>query len=455
MKASVLVIDDDQDMCELIQDALVRKGLDVQWRTSGADGLELVGTDEFDVVITDLNLQSMSGLDVCARIKENRPDLPVIVVTAFGDMQAAIAAIRSGAYDFINKPLELEALAHAVDRAAHHRRLGAEVKRLRDAAQPSQGVGRLVGQSPPMRRVYELITRLRDTDASVLLSGESGTGKELVARALHTESQRASHPFVAINCAAVPAHLLESELFGHVKGAFTDARNSREGLFEQADGGTILLDEVGEMPLEMQPKLLRVLQERRVRPVGGNREVPFDTRIIAATNRDLETEVEEGRFREDLYYRLNVVQIHIPPLRARGNDILLLAQHFVRQAGERTGKAVQGISSEAAKKLLEYDWPGNVRQLENWIERAVTLTRFDQIMVEDLPDKIRKYQSTRTDQAEVDAEHMLTLEELERRYIERVLKAADGNKTQAAKILGLDRRTLYRKLERYEKQASA
>ena len=280
---------------------------------------------------------------------------------------------------------------------------------------------------------------------SVLISGESGTGKELVARALHTESGRGEQPFVAINCAAVPANLLESELFGHVKGAFTDARTARRGLFAEADGGTVLLDEVGEMPLEMQSKL----QERTVRPVGGNAEVPFDARVLAATNRDLETEVEEGRFREDLYYRLNVVQLHVPPLRVRGNDILVLAQELVERAATRAGKAVRGVSSEAARKLLDYDWPGNVRQLENCIERAVTLTRFDQITPADLPERVVDYVPDRISLGDVDLEHMLTLEALERRYIERVLRVSQGNKALAARTLGLDRRTLYRKLSRY------
>jgi len=315
-------------------------------------------------------------------------------------------------------------------------------------------MGGLGGESRAMLKVYDLIRRVASTDTTVLLSGESGTGKELVARALHTESTRAAQPFVAINCAAVPASLLESELFGHVKGAFTDAKATRKGMFEQATGGTLLLDEIGEMPLDMQPKLLRVLQERQVRPVGGNVVVPVDARIIAATNRDLESEVEEQRFREDLYYRLNVVQIHVPPLRARGNDVLLLAQHFVRKFAERMGKGVTGISSEAAKKLVEYDWPGNVRQLENSMERAVTLTRFEQLTVEDLPERISRYESSRMTIADVDSEHMLTLDQLEKRYIERVLKAAQGNKTQAARLLGVDRRTLYRKLERYEGGAS-
>ena len=452
MSAPVLVIDDDQSMCELIHAGLAPHGYDVTWSITGQEGLRLGLNQDFDAVITDLNLQESNGLDLCRRITQARPNTPVIVVTAFGDMPAAVAAIRAGAYDFINKPFEMHALAHALKRAVQLKHLRAEVRRLNDEVGRARGVGNLVGESGPMRRVYELVRRVSDTDASVLLTGESGTGKELVARALHMESARAQQPFVAINCAAVPANLLESELFGHVRGAFTDAKSSRKGLFEQAQGGTVLLDEIGELPTEMQPKLLRVLQERTVRPVGSSEEVPINTRVISATNRDLETEVDEGRFREDLYYRLNVVQIHVPPLRARGNDILLLAQHYIQQFAERLQRPVKGLTSDAAKAMLEYDWPGNVRQLQNSMERAVTLTRFDQITVEDLPEKIQTYRSERIDQVEVNAEHMLSLEELERRYIERVLRATNGNKTQAAKVLSLDRRTLYRKLERYEQQ---
>ena len=452
MTISVLVIDDDESMCDLAKAGLERQGYSVEARSRSSDGLALLEQRDFDAVITDLNLDGISGLDICKHITENRPDIPVIVITAFGDMRAAISAIRVGAYDFINKPIDMMALAHTVERAVQHQRLRAEVKLLREAMSRAQtgGAGKLVGNSPPMKKVYDLIARISDTDVYALITGESGTGKELVARALHTESPRRDKPFIAINCAAVPANLLESELFGHVKGAFTDAKEPRKGLFEQANGGTVLLDELGELPVEMQPKLLRVLQERTVRPVGGNVEIPFDTRIIDATNRDLETEVEQGQFREDLYYRLNVVQIHVPSLRARGNDILILAQHFIDQIRDRLGKSVEGISSEAAKKLLEYDWPGNVRQLENSMERAVALTRYDQVMVEDLPERIQAYQSDRIEPVRVDAEHMLTLAEVEHRYIEQVLKAANGNKTQAAKVLGLDRRTLYRKLERYE-----
>jgi len=449
-KIPILVIDDDQDMCELVEAGLAPHGFDVEWCTRAAEGLELLVERDFKLVLTDLQLVEASGLDVCKRVHEIRPDVPTIVMTAFGNMEAAIDALRAGAHDFINKPFDFDALSHTVRRAVQHQWLQDEVKRLTGAMRHAGRAGELVGESAAIRRVFDLVHRVSDTDASVLLTGESGTGKELVARALHTESSRASRPFQALNCAAVPASLLESELFGHIEGAFTDAKATRKGLFEQADGGTVLLDEIAEMPLDMQPKLLRVLQEKKVRPLGGHREVPFDTRIIAATNRDLEAEVEQGRFREDLYYRLNVIQIHVPPLRARGNDVLLLAQHFLEKCAARLGKPVKAISAEAAQKLVDYDWPGNVRQLENSIERAITLTRFDHLTVDDLPERVRKFDASPAHVIDLELEHMMTLEQLERRYIERVLKASAGNKTQAAKVLGVDRRTLYRKLERYE-----
>jgi DNA-binding NtrC family response regulator len=452
MQTRILVIDDDRDMCEMLEESLGRAGYQVAWRTRGEEGLDLLREQDFDVIITDLNLDGASGIDLCKRFTENRPDTPVIVITAFGDMSAAINSIRAGAHDFINKPLDMTVLERAIERALQHRHLREEVKRLSRAGAPAPDdgmLGSLIGTSRAMLGVCDLVRRVAPADTTVLLSGESGTGKELVARALHEQSDRREGRFVAINCAAVPAELLESELFGHVKGAFTDAKNSRQGLFEQASGGTLLLDEVGEMPLEMQPKLLRVLQERQVRPVGGNTSVPVTARIIAATNRDLESEVEQKRFREDLFYRLNVVQIEIPPLRTRGNDILLLAEHFVRKFSERSGKPVHGISVEAQTKLLAFDWPGNVRQLENTIERAVALTRGEQILLEDLPERITRFDGTTGVLSDVDLEHVRTLDQVERRHIEQAVKHAHGNKTRAAKALGIDRRTLYRKLERY------
>ncbi len=449
MQGRVLIVDDDRDMCVLLESQLKRRDINASWRSSAAEALDLLAVEDFDVIVTDLNLQGSSGLELCEQVVQNRPDVPVIVITAFGSLESAIAAIRSGAYDFVNKPFELDELVLTINRAMQHKALREEVKRLKEAVATTQGMDELVGESLGMRKVYDLIDRVAETDATVLITGESGTGKELVARALHRRSQRKAGPFVAINCAAMPETLLESELFGHVKGAFTDAKAGRAGLLLQASSGTLFFDEIGEMPLGMQPKLLRSLQERTVRPVGGSDEVPFDARIIAATNRDLESEVESNRFREDLFYRINVVRIDVPPLRMRSNDVLLLAQHFLERIANRSAKRVVGISSAAAEKLLAYEWPGNVRELQNCIERAVALTRYDTIVVEDLPEKVRDYRSTNIVVATEDASQLLPMEEVERRYILRVLKTVGGNKTTAAKVLGFDRRTLYRKLERY------
>jgi transcriptional regulator with PAS, ATPase and Fis domain len=302
-----------------------------------------------------------------------------------------------------------------------------------------------------MKAVYDLLERVSDSESTVLVSGESGTGKELVARALHRRSKRHAGPFVAINCAAMPPHLLESELFGHVKGAFTDAKSARPGLFVQAKGGSVFLDEIGDMPLELQPKLLRALQERSLRPVGSEQETPIDVRVIAATNRDLESAIEERKFRDDLYYRINVIHVELPPLRARGGDILLLAQHFLTHFAGQSEKAVSGLEPAAAEQLSAYSWPGNVRELANCMERAVALTRHQSLTVDDLPEKVRNYRSSHVLVAGSDPSELGPLEEVEKRYILRVLEAVGNNKTLAARKLGLDRKTLYRKLERYDR----
>jgi DNA-binding NtrC family response regulator len=368
-------------------------------------------------------------------------------MTGHGDLETAIAAIRTGVYDFLQKPVALETLVVALTRAVRHKTLEEELLRLRDQPDPTGASHRIIGNSPQIREVQNLARRVAAADISVLITGESGTGKELVARTIHEQSPRRKGPFIPLNCAAVPAPLLESELFGHVAGAFTDAKGDHEGLFEQARGGTLLLDEIGDMPLEMQAKLLRAVQEGKARPVGGTEEKEFDCRILAATNKDLEEELDEGRFREDLYYRLNVVNIVLPPLRARGNDVLELAQHFIEQAGRRLGREVKGFSRPVAERLLRYDWPGNIRELANSMERAVALTRFSELTVDDLPEKLRDYRVTRN---VLDAvPEMVSLEEVERLHIERVLKSVDGNKSKAANILGVDRRTLYRKVERF------
>jgi two-component system response regulator HydG len=399
-------------------------------------------------VLSDIKLGGMNGLELCERLATSRPDVPVVVMTAFGNLENAVGAVRVGAYDFITKPLNVDVVAHAIRRAIDHRELNIEVRRLRAAVDSGRRMEELLGDSPPMRHVFEVIEQVAPTDASVLITGESGTGKDLVARAIHSRSARSQGPFVAINCAAMPPALLESELFGHEKGAFTDAKQRRAGLFLQASGGTLFLDEISEMPAEMQAKLLRALQEHKVRPVGGDAEVSFDARIISATNRDLESEVEENRFRADLFYRINVVHVPVPPLRARQRDILTLAQHFLEQCASRYKKDVVGIDEAAARKLLDFDWPGNVRELENCMERAVALTKMSHITASDLPDKIRDYQPSRIILGGEGPDELITLEEMERRYVRRVLDACGGNKTQAAKVLGVDRRSLYRRLER-------
>ena len=448
MSHRVLIVDDDPGMCELLDDGLGRRGLSAVSRTSAAEAFQLLEAEDFDVVVTDLNMGGMNGLELCTRIVANRPDVPVVVLTAFGSLDTAVAALRAGAYDFITKPVELEILVSALGRAIQNRALREEIRRLRLVVDASQPPGEFIGESPPMLRLYDLIARAAATDASVLLTGESGTGKELVARALHRRGRRASGPFVAVNCAAMPEHLLESELFGHARGAFTDARTSRAGLFVQAQGGTLFLDEIADLPLGLQPKLLRALQERSVRPVGSDVETPIDVRLVAATNRDLETAIEERRFREDLYFRINVIPIEIPPLRARGNDVLLLADAFLRELAARSRKHIEGFTTAAGQRLLAYAWPGNVRELRNSIERAVALTEFSHITVEDLPQRLRHYDPSELVIASDDAGALPTLEEVERRYLERVLETTGGNKALTARILGLDRKTIYRMLER-------
>jgi two-component system response regulator HydG len=446
-KTEVLVVDDERDTCELLELALARQGMQVTTCTTAADALEQIVSRDFDVVLTALSMPETSGLEVCERVLALRPDVPVVLITGHATLETAMAAIRAGAYDFVTKPIESKTLGVVVSRAVQHRRLREQIKMLRAARDANQSI--IVGGSAAMRKVADLIDRVGDSDASVLIHGETGTGKELVARAVHNKSKRRDGPFVAINCAAVPHSLLESELFGHARGAFTDAKSTRMGLFQQANGGSLFLDEIGELPIDVQPKLLRALQERKVRPVGDNREIAYDARIVAATNRDLENEVREKRFREDLYYRINVVKLEVPPLRARGSDTLHLAHYFLKQVAERSGKPTLELSERAAERLMAYEWPGNVRELENCIEHAVALARFDQVTVEDLPEKLRGYLAGSFVATANDPTEIVTMEELEKRYLLRVFKLVGNNKSRAAEVLGIDRRTMYRKLERY------
>lgn len=444
----VLLVEDDEDAGALLADGLA-DGFEPRCVPNGQEAVDLLAAEDFDAVITDLRLPGLGGLDLCKRIVTNRPGVPVIVVTAFGDFDTAIEAIRAGAADFVTKPFDMGYVRHALDRVLAERDLRKEVRRLRGLVAKQPPSERIVGKSSVMQHLFATLQKIAKSDASVLLTGESGTGKELVARAVHESGHRKDKPFVAINCAAMPDALLESELFGHARGAFTDAKSDRVGLFMEANRGTLFLDEIGELPLSLQPKLLRALQERTVRPVGGKAEIAFDVRAVFATNCDLEVAVAEGRFREDLFYRINVILLELPPLRSRGNDILLLAQHFLKKAASDNDKAVVGLTSAAADRLLGYNWPGNVRELENCIERAVAFTSHDQLTVDDLPDKLRNYRPTALILDPSSSGELLSMGEVERRYIARVLESVGGNKTSAAKILGFDRKTLYNKLHRY------
>jgi two-component system response regulator AtoC len=455
MAGRVLIVDDDQAMCELIAHGLRAQGIECRWFTSPEEAYLALKSNGFDVVLTDLNMPGMSGTELCRQVVASFPDTLVIVITAFGSMETAVAAIRAGAYDFITKPVELGVLTLTVDRALRHHALQDKVKILSQEVAHSRGCDEMLGESPLMRDSYSLIERFAQTDAPVLITGESGTGKELAARILHRHGRRRARPFVAVNCAALPETLLESELFGHKRGAFTDAHLSRKGLLVQADGGTLFLDEIGDIPLSVQPKLLRALEEGTVRPVGGDEELRVDVRLISATSRDLETAVEEGRFREELYYRIHVLHLELPPLRARGTDTLLLAQRFVEQFAGKTNRPVTGISHPAAQKLLAYAWPGNVRELRNAIERAVALAQYPQITVEDLPPRVSAYEPQHVVVNGGDPQELLPMEAVEKRYILHVLQAMGGNRTLAARVLGLGRRTLHRKLQSYEQDRTS
>jgi two-component system response regulator HydG len=447
VKPRALIVDDERAECEMFADALRDAEFDPSWETNPVTALTRLETEPFDVVVTDLNMPGLSGSELCLRIKEQKPHLPVVVVTAFGSIDSAVVAMRAGAYDFVTKPFDVDTIGLVLKRAVENHELRAEVDALRRVVDTSQRYGLLIGSSEPMRRLYATIDHLREGDSTVLLTGESGTGKELVAREIHAHGSRKDRPFVAISCAAMPETLLESELFGHERGAFTDARSRRDGLLVSAEGGTLLLDEIGDMPLALQAKLLRAIEERTVRALGSNHEVPFDVRIIAATNRDLEAAVEQGRFREDLFYRVNVIHLELPPLRSRSGDVLLLAQAFLGELAVRSGRPLSKFSAAAAEKLSAYDWPGNVRELRNCVERAVTLSRSPMVDVQDLPRKVRDFQPGHVLVAGDDPSELLPLEEVERRYIARVIAACGGNKSKAARILGIGRKTLYRHLD--------
>ncbi|MFT3695945.1 MAG: sigma-54 dependent transcriptional regulator [Kofleriaceae bacterium] len=446
MRASVLLVDDDKHALDLLAARMTKREFVVQMARSAEECMELIRRNEFDVVITDNQMPDMPGAELCHQLKIRYPDVPSIVLTGTANVEAATRAIQAGAYDFLIKPVMMDALEVSVNRAVEHHRMVCEVRRLRSSIDTTR-IPTLAGRSEIMTALTVMIRTIAPSDANVLITGESGTGKELVARAIHTESSRSAQPFVAINCGAMPANLLESELFGHVRGAFTDARVSRSGLFVQAGTGTMFLDEIGEMPFEMQAKLLRVLQERSVRPVGGDGELPVHARVVAATNKDLDTEVLERRFREDLYHRLNVLRVELPALRDRVGDIIEIADVILRRIAARSGKPTCSLSKDAARRLVDYNWPGNVRELENMLERSVAMSTGGVIEESALHDKVRSYKPRMIGVKATSPDELISLDQLMVRYAREVLETVGGNKTHASRILGIDRRSLYRLLE--------
>jgi DNA-binding NtrC family response regulator len=441
---TLLIADDDPVARDLLAEVLSKQGYRVRAAAGGEECLRLAAAEPVDLALVDLRMPDLDGLHVLRRLASIQPGVPVVILTAFATIETAIEAIRAGACDYLSKPFRMEEIKIVVRRALEAQRLVRENREYRRALGERYAVEKLVGQSPQMVEIYKLVARVANLDTTVLIQGETGTGKELVARAIHYASPRADRPFVVVDCAALPEALFESEVFGHERGAFTGALSARRGLLEVSDGGTCFLDEIGELSSALQAKLLRTLQERSIRRVGGNEPIPVNIRIIAATNQDLRRQVEEGAFREDLYFRLNVVTITLPPLRERRQDIPLLAQHFLEKYARASGKPVTGFARETLAHLSAYDWPGNVRELEHAIERAVALASSPLLLPGDFPDQL---QSAPNRAPRLPAARM-TLEEVKRWYVARVLEEVAGSKVRAAEILGIDRRTLYRILKR-------
>lgn len=445
----VLVVDDDEAMRETLSMRVESWGYEVLVADSGTGAAERVVAENPDIIVTDVVLPGMSGLDLLERLRADGKRRPIILITAHGSVSWAVEAMKKGAMDFLTKPVDYEHLASLLDAAAEELGLRGRVRALESELQEGAGLGRLVGRSASMRETFDLVELLAANEASAILVGESGVGKELVARTIHELSRRRDGPFLAVNTAAIPEGLIESEIFGHEKGAFTGATAARPGCFEQADGGTLLLDEIGDMPAPLQPRLLRVLEERQARRLGGSREVSFDVRVLAATNRRVEDLIEDGLLREDLFFRLNVFTVEIPPLREHPEDIPLLAQHFIRRFNAKHGTAVDGLRKEALERLSEYPWPGNVRELRNIIERATILAREGWIGSGHLPPYVRDGEER---EREIVLPIGVTAAEAEKRLILETLEAVGGNKTEAARRLALDPKTIYNKLKAYEKE---
>jgi DNA-binding NtrC family response regulator len=443
----ILIVEDEAPMCELLMSFFAEKGYKVESAQDGEEAIARLEEQDYALVITDIKLPGMSGLELLARMRMDWPDSVVIIMTAFSSISSAVEAMKLGAEDYIGKPFQLDELAITVEKALERRSLRREVRELRAEVRDRYNFSNIVGRSKPMQQLFEVIKRIAARrDASALIIGSTGTGKELVARAIHYNSDRKDAPFTPINCSAIPETLLESELFGHQKGAFTGAHETRRGLLEEAQGGTVFLDEINTLSQNLQVKLLRVLQERVVRRVGGRENIPIDIRLASASNQDLEEAVKRGEFRQDLFYRLNVVPVRLPDLKDRREDIPLLVHHFLQKFANQIGEPIRRFSSDAMRILMTHTWPGNVRELENAVEHALTMGSGEILGAEDLPASVTSPERDIVEEAVLDNS---TLAEVERRYILRILEKMDGHQIRTAQVLGIDRRTLYRRLRQY------
>ena len=445
----ILIVDDEDGMRRLLGRVLTREGYETSTVGSGAEALRLVANERFDLVVTDIKMPEMDGLQLLEELKEYEPSLPIIVMTAYGTIENAVQALRFGAYDYIAKPFETDEIKLTVAKALERERLLAENRYLHAELEGRYDFSGIIGGSPAMQQVYEMASSVAVSNANVLITGESGTGKELMARSIHYSSPRKEKPFVVLNCSALSESVLESELFGHEKGAFTGALDTRKGRFERADQGTLFIDEVAEMSVTAQVKLLRVIQEHEFERVGGNKTISVNVRIVAATNKKLEDQVKEGKFREDLYYRLNVVNINIPPLRSRREDIEPLSRHFLEKYATETGKKITDLAPRALSCLLAHDWPGNVRELQNAIERAVVLSKGSELTPRDFPQGLQGDDQICLQVPEKGGSLTEILEDLERQLILQTLQREDGSQTRAAETLGIKRTTLRYKMEKY------
>ena len=453
MKMSVLIVDDEEVMRTYCTEALASLGYSAQAVDSVEHAVSMLASGQFDAVLSDVRMQGLSGLDLLEVVKRDYPGVDVVMATGYGTVSAAVEAMKNGAYDYLSKPLKLEELERVFRRLAEKQELAEENRRLRDQLKTHQGFASLIGTSPQMQKVYRLILKVAAKRHPVLIAGESGTGKELVARAIHAYSPWSKLPFMPVDCGALTPSLIESELFGHVRGAFTGAVQSRQGLLAAAEGGTVFLDEIGELPVEVQAKLLRVLQEKEIKPIGSNQRTRLDARILAATNQDLQVAIRDGRFRKELFFRLDVVTIKLPPLRERRSDIPLLVHYFLDRHGTAEGKTA-AVSAEAMSHMVSYDWPGNVRELENCVQRALALGSGSSIQMRDLPTNLLHHSSPNAASAAQDT-GVESLNDQERRAILRALETTHGDRLRAAKLLGIGKTTIYRKIKEYRLNTAA